>query len=305
MSYKLLTYRSPSGPRAGILIGDRMFDAARAADQPTYGSVLQVLADWVDADACFARLAGRVTPLEGEPMSRVELLAPILFPGQIYAAGANYQDHVNEMNADPRITSQRTPESRGRPWFFSKASHSAVVGHGCVMPLPPHSSKVDWEVELAVVIGKPATRVPAARALEHVAGYTVANDLSARDQVIRDDIAAASPFRFDWVSHKSFDGSCPLGPWITPARTISDPQSLGLKLWVDDVEMQNSSTRHMIFSVAELIEDLSARITLNVGDLILTGTPSGVGMSRNLFLQPRQTVRLWIEKIGELRHSFS
>jgi len=171
--------------------------------------------------------------------------------------------------------------------------------------LPPYSRKVDWEIELAVVIGKAASRVPAARALEYVAGYTIANDLSARDFVVREGIAPDSPFRFDWISHKGFDGACPLGPWITPARAISDPQALGLKLWVDDVLMQDSSTKYMIYSVAEQIEELSARLTLQPGDLILTGTPAGVGMGRNVFLQAGQNLRLWIEQIGELRHGFS
>src|ERR1700728_4355897 len=101
-------------------------------------------------------------------------------------------------------------------------------------------------MKLPVVVGAPASRVPAARALEHVAGYTIANDLSARDFVVRDGIAPDSPFRFDWISHKGFDGACPLGPWITPARDIPDPQSLGLKLSVDDVLMQDSSTKYMI-----------------------------------------------------------
>jgi 2-keto-4-pentenoate hydratase/2-oxohepta-3-ene-1,7-dioic acid hydratase in catechol pathway len=122
---------------------------------------------------------------------------------------------------------------------------------------------------------------------------------------VRDGIEANSPFRFDWISHKGFDGACPLGPWITPARDIPDPQSLALKLWVDGEEMQNSNTRQMIFSVAEQIEELSARVTLNPGDLILTGTPSGVGMGRNLFLKPGQRLRLWIENIGELHHGFA
>jgi 2-keto-4-pentenoate hydratase/2-oxohepta-3-ene-1,7-dioic acid hydratase in catechol pathway len=141
--------------------------------------------------------------------------------------------------------------------------------------------------------------------LDHVAGYTIANDLSARDFVVRDGIEANSPFRFDWIAHKGFDGACPLGPWIVPARDIPDPQRLGLKLWVDDEEMQNSNTRHMIFSVAEQIEELSARVTLHPGDLILSGTPSGVGMGRNVFLKSGQRLRLWIENIGELHHGFS
>jgi 2-keto-4-pentenoate hydratase/2-oxohepta-3-ene-1,7-dioic acid hydratase in catechol pathway len=129
--------------------------------------------------------------------------------------------------------------------------------------------------------------------------------LSARDFVAREEAESSSPFRFDWIAHKGFDGACPLGPWITPASEIPDPQRLGLKLWVDGDLMQDSSTQYMIFSVAEQIEELSKRVTLHPGDVILTGTPSGVGMGRNLYLKSGQSIRLWIDGIGELRHGFT
>ena len=109
-----------------------------------------------------------------------------------------------------------------------------------------------------------------------------------------------SPFKFDWVAHKNFDGSCPLGPWIVPAADISDPQNLGLKLWVNDVIKQDSNTGKMIFSIAEQIAHLSSRITLNPGDVVLTGTPSGVGAARKEFLKAGDEVKLWIEHIGTL-----
>jgi 2-keto-4-pentenoate hydratase/2-oxohepta-3-ene-1,7-dioic acid hydratase in catechol pathway len=171
--------------------------------------------------------------------------------------------------------------------------------------LPSYSAKVDWEIELAVIIGRTASRISAEHALDYVAGYTIANDLSARDFVVRDGIEPVSPFRFDWISHKGFDGACPLGPWITPARYILSPQALGLKLWIDGELMQDSNTNHMIFSIAEQIQEISARLTLHPGDIILTGTPAGVGMSRNVFLKPGQQLKLWIEHIGELHHGFS
>ena len=305
MTYKLLTYQAATGARAGILIRDTVFDAAHLANEACYESVLGVLNDWDRADACFARAAEKGTPLRGEPLARVSLRAPILFPGQIFAAGANYQDHIDEMNDEGHFKAQNSKTVSGRPWFFCKSSRSAVVGHRSTQPLPFYSSKVDWEVELAVVIAKRTSRVSSFDALTYVAGYTIANDLSARDFARRETLSADSPFRYDWLSHKGFDGACPLGPWITPVRDIPDPQSLRLKLWVDNVEMQNSSTSHMIYTVAELIEELSSRVTLHPGDVILTGTPSGVGMSRNVFLRSKQTVRLWIEAIGELEHSFS
>jgi len=306
VSYKLLSYQSSSGARAGILIGDRVFDAERLSGIASYATALGVLDDWVAADERFAQLAaGESPPRGGEALSSIKLLAPILYPGEIFAAGANYQDHIDEMKKDSEFKAQNSKKIGGRPWFFSKSSRGAVIGHEAIRPLPPYSNKVDWEIELAVVIGLQCSRVSASNALNFVAGYTIANDLSARDFVVRDGIATDSPFRFDWISHKGFDGACPLGPWIVPARDIAAPQALGLKLWVDEVEMQNSNTKHMIYSIAEQIEELSARVTLHPGDLILTGTPSGVGISRNIYLKPKQTVRLWIEKIGELRHGFA
>jgi 2-keto-4-pentenoate hydratase/2-oxohepta-3-ene-1,7-dioic acid hydratase in catechol pathway len=304
MTYKLLTYETDTGPRAGILVGDTVHDAEAASGNPKYRSVLAILNDWEAADPAFANIAPKGgSDKSGMPLRETRLLAPILYPGQIWAAGANYADHISEMSQS-EFRAVDAKKIGGRPWHFSKSSRSAVIGQDSRRPLPPYSTKVDWEVELAVVIGRTATRVPASRALDYIAGYTIANDLSARDFVARDGIAPDSPFRFDWLSHKGFDGACPMGPWITPARAIPDPQNLGLKLWVDDQLMQDSRTSYMIFSIAEQIEEISARVTMNPGDVILTGTPSGVGMTKGVFLKSGQRLRLWIEHIGELRHSF-
>ena len=305
MNYQLLSYRFENVNRAGILVGDSIWDAAQFSGNSSYVTILDILDDWRAADERFAAIAGsRTPPIGGIPLEKATLLAPLLYPGQIFAAGANYQDHIDEMG-ESEFRAQNAKKLGGRPWHFIKPSRSAIIGHGSIRPLPHYSQKVDWEIELAVVIGRTASKVPVERALDYVAGYTIANDLSARDHVVRDRIEADSPFRFDWISHKGFDGSCPLGPWITPARQIPDPHALGLKLWVDGELMQNSNTKYMIFSIAEQIEELSARLTLHPGDLILTGTPSGVGMTRNVFLKPGQQLRLWIEKIGELHHGFS
>src|SRR5882757_8018199 len=301
--YKLLTYQASAGPRAGVRIGDSVFDAEHLSGHPQFSTVIGALNDWENASQIFAQAAEHPPTGKGLPIASIKLLAPILYPGEIFAAGANYQDHIAEMG-NTEFPAENAKIRGGRPWHFSKSSRGAVIGHGSIRPLPPYSKKVDWEIELAVVIGRAASRVPAASALDYVAGYTIANDLSARDFVVREGLEAGSPFRFDWISHKGFDGACPLGPWITPASDIPDPQVLGLKLWIGDELTQNSNTKHMIFSVAEQIEELSARVTLNPGDVILTGTPSGVGMQRNAFLKSGQRLRLWIEKIGELHHGF-
>ena len=143
------------------------------------------------------------------------------------------------------------------------------------------------------------------KALACVAGYTIANDLSARDVMKRHKNPPASPFHYDWLSQKCFDGACPLGPWIVPAGDIPDPQKLALKLWINDELMQDSHTGRMIFDTAEQIATLSSRVTLHPGDLVLTGTPAGVGMGRGRFLKPGDGVRLWIEDIGELSHTLA
>jgi 2-keto-4-pentenoate hydratase/2-oxohepta-3-ene-1,7-dioic acid hydratase in catechol pathway len=265
---------------------------------------LGVLEDWDAADALFAGMAERGAPSGGRPLTATKLLAPVQYPPQIWAAGANYQDHIDEMKDDGEFVAVNAKSIGGRAWFYNKSSRGAIIGQDDQRALPYYSTKVDWEIELAVVIGREAYRVSAADALGYVAGYTIANDLSARDFVVREGIAPDSPFRFDWLSHKGFEGACPMGPWITPARDIPDPQKLDLKLWIDGEIMQDSNTRYMIFSVAEQIEEISARVTMYPGDMILTGTPSGVGMGRGFFLKSGQQLKLWIENIGELRHGF-
>lgn len=190
-----------------------------------------------------------------------------------------------------------------KPWHFLKASGS-IAGPNAEIALPPHSTRVDWEAELVVVIGRTAKNVPANRALEFVAGYTIANDLSARDLMQRPNLPATSPFKYDWIAQKCFDGSCPLGPWIVPAAEIPDPQNLSIQLWLNNILKQDSHTNKMIFSVAEQIEHLSNRITLHPGDLILTGTPAGVGVARGEFLKHGDVVRITIEQIGTLTNSF-
>ena len=308
MAYKLLSVRSSQGARAGVLIGDTVYDAARITGVAAHSSVLGMLEDWSRARRLLARASKRIESgqarIKGAPLKSARLLAPVLYPGAIYCAGANYTDHMAEMARAQGQTPGPTMKELGeKPWHFVKTSRSSVVGPGAKVKLPVYSQMVDWEVELAAVIGKVARDVPAERALDSVAGYTIANDLSARDVMRRDKNPATSPFHYDWLSQKCFDGSCPLGPWIVPADDLADPQNLGLKLWVNDKLMQDSSTSKMIFDTAEQIAMLSSRVTLQLGDLVLTGTPAGVGVPRRVFLKPGDTVKLWIEGIGELSHT--
>ena len=171
------------------------------------------------------------------------------------------------------------------------------------MKLPSYAHNIDWEIELVAVIGKPARNVSIERALDYVAGYTVGNDLSVRDRAFmkRPNVPDGSLFKTDFLGMKGFDRSCPIGPWIVPARALREPQTLAMKLWVDDELKQDSSTSQMIFSAAEQISHLSTYATLLPGDLVMTGTPAGTGAESDVFLKPGQTIRAWIEHIGELR----
>jgi 2-keto-4-pentenoate hydratase/2-oxohepta-3-ene-1,7-dioic acid hydratase in catechol pathway len=310
MSYKLLSYQAGRDARAGVLVADAVFDAAKLTTNTTHASVLGVLGDWPKASRTLAQAAKRIavgkSRVKGTPLARVKLLAPVLYPGAIFCAGANYRDHAEEMARVQGAPLEKDQRELGlSPWHFIKTARGSVVGPGAKVKLPAYSQMVDWEVELAAVIGRPAKNVTAERALDYVAGYTIANDLSARDAGRRPHLPDASPFKMDWLGQKCFDGSCPLGPWITPASAIPDPQALAMKLWVNDELMQDSRTSKMIFSTAEQIAQLSMRVTLSPGDLVLTGTPAGVGMARRRFLKAGDTVRLWIEGIGELRHTLA
>ena len=310
MSYRLLSFQSGREARAGVLVGDRIYDAARLTGQAAWSSVLGALKDWGKAHRAFAAAAKRIAAgksrANGMPLKRAKLLAPVLYPGSIYCAGANYTDHVAEMaRAQGREPGPTMKDLGEKPWHFVKTSRSSVVGHGAKVKLPAYSQKVDWEVELAAVIGRAAKDVSVEKALDCVAGYTIADDLSARDAMRREKNPASSPFHYDWVSQKCFDGSCPLGPWIVPAGDIGDPHSLGIKLWVNGELMQDSRTSNLIFDTAEQIAMLSSRVTLRPGDLVLTGTPAGVGMGRGRFLKAGDAVKLWIEGIGELEHSMA
>jgi 2-keto-4-pentenoate hydratase/2-oxohepta-3-ene-1,7-dioic acid hydratase in catechol pathway len=306
-SYMLVTYQSDKGSRAGVAVGDKLFDAAALTRTAAYSSVLAILQDWTSAKGVLKKAAATAgkSKLKSKPLARAKLLAPVLWPSAIYCAGANYTDHMLEMANLQGIPPAPDPHEVGlKPWHFIKASRS-VTGNGATVKLPATSKAIDWEAELGAVIGRTAKNVPLAKALDYVAGYTVANELSARDLGKRNQLPDSSPFKWDWVGQKCFDGACPIGPGIIPASDIKDPQKLGIKLWVNDVIKQDSNTADMIFTLAEQIEQLSSRITLHPGDIILTGTPAGVGAARKEFLKPGDTTKVWVENVGTLTNKLA
>ena len=275
--YALASYDADGEIRTGICRDGELYDVQT-------GDAGVVIQNWEQSAAELPGTASD-TPVEN---GVARLRAPFR-PGRIFAAASNYVEHADEMGT------VLAAKADSNPYIFIKAS-TAVIGPGETVILPRQSKKVDWEVELAVVIGRPGRRIAAEDALDHVAGYTIMNDVSARDLTRRDDY----PFKFDWFQGKSFDTFAPMGPWIVPASAIPDPQSLRLQLSVNGESMQDATTGEMIFDVREQIAYLSTLLTLEPGDVIATGTPTGVGMGRGVFLKPGDVMSATIEHIGTL-----
>lgn len=236
----------------------------------------ELLADGVDL-ALAAEIAAPV------PLDACRLLAPVREPQKILAIGLNYADHARESGVEP-------PNA---PVLFVKTPN-AVIGPGePIRWRTRDSQKVDYEAELAAVIGRRARNVGEDEALSYVFGYTCCNDVSARDAQFADG---------QWVRGKSFDTFCPLGPWIVTADEIPDPQALGIRCRVDGRTLQDSTTAEMIFGVAQLVSYLSRVLTLEPGDVIATGTPYGVGFARTppIYLEHGNLVEVEIEGVGTL-----
>lgn len=216
-----------------------------------------------------------------------KLLAPIV-PTDILCIGLNYREHAKESGAPMPVN----------PVLFIKASNTLNNPFDPI-PIPRRSREIDYECELAVVIGKTARHVPRHSALEHVYGYTCANDVSSRDWQRNRDLGGGQ-----WARGKSFDGFCPLGPWIVTKDEIPDPNSLRIRTVLNGQVMQDHTTADMIFDVPALIESLSSTMTLRPGTVILTGTPQGVGFARTppVWLKAGDHVAVEIEKIGRLEN---
>jgi 2-keto-4-pentenoate hydratase/2-oxohepta-3-ene-1,7-dioic acid hydratase in catechol pathway len=258
----------------------------------SFDTSLRLFDDW-------ALWSERLRNLDVESLPEVadaRLVAPITYPRKVLCAGANFYNHAEEMGT-------ARPDPKDPPFFFLKPPTTTVVGPLADIHVPDvPSAGLDWEIELAVVIGRRAKSVSVEDALEIVAGYAVSNDLSARSRFPRPS-AVQAPFAWDWLAHKALDESCPLGPGITPAWLVDDPQALGLRLTVNGITKQDSSTSEMVAEIAVLISDASRWITLEPGDVILTGTPAGVGMPRKDFLKAGDVVVAEIDGLGRLENT--
>ena len=287
---KLISYEHRGQVLVGAVVGERVVDLSPV--------VLALGHDAISRDSMLPLLAGGDAAIEAVrkhlaqasrqaiALNDVRLLAPIPRPGKIVAIGRNYADHAAETGVKPFEN----------PRIIAKLP-SSVIGPGAVVRRPAGVTKLDYEVELGVVIGRRAKLVSRTSALEYVSGYTILDDVSARE--FQFDVSPAQT-----TFAKSMDDFCPLGPWIVTRDEIPDPQSLALKLWVNGELLQDGNTHDMIFGVAQLIEYISRYMTLEPGDVIATGTPAGVGAFRKppRWLQPGDKVELEISGVGKLLH---
>lgn len=287
-SWSLATYRSDGAAHAGALLADGTIVACD--ELLPHRGLMDALADW---DAVETRLRDW-TPDAARVVEGATLAAPLLYPGKLLCAGANYRSHIAEMGIP--IDSLAAVD----PFFFVVPSTNTVIGHGESIRIPPSADlRVDWEAELAVVIGRRCRNVTPAEAARHVAGYTILNDVSARGPHRR-KAPLAPPFQYDWLASKGQDTFSPMGPGIVPAWQVDDPHALRIRLWVNDDLKQDAVTDDMLADVWELVAYASTLVTLEPGDVIATGSPPGVGMPRGEFLSVGDRVTIEISQIGRL-----
>jgi 2-keto-4-pentenoate hydratase/2-oxohepta-3-ene-1,7-dioic acid hydratase in catechol pathway len=254
----LVTYDAGDGGRAGMVVDGRVVDAWAALGEPHRGSLRELIAHG-RIDDLRARIGDTGAP--SHPQSAVRLLPPIPDPDKIICIGLNYKEHAAEVGAEPPA----------HPIVFGKF-RNALAAADATVTLPANSTKVDYEAEVAFVIGRQAKDVAADAALDFIAGYTLFNDLSARD------LQGRGP---QWMPGKIFDGAAPCGPALVTPDEAGPHDGIAISLTLNGETMQDSTTGDLIFGIPELIADLSSLMTLEPGDIVATGTPPGVGMGRN------------------------
>ncbi|MEU4932791.1 fumarylacetoacetate hydrolase family protein [Streptomyces yokosukanensis] len=315
--FALGTFSLDDGPRfPGLLAEEQVLDLRaetglwQARETP---SIRALLERWDTSLAMLTRMA-RERTTGCFPLARLRVHPPVE-PRQIFQAGANYRAHVIELTVahrpsdDPRSEEQALADAaaetdrraaEGAPYLFTGLP-SALTGAYDDVVLPAWTAKPDWELELCAVIGRPAFRVTPQDALEHVAGYTIANDLTARDAIFRTDIDAVGS---DWMRGKNAPGFTPLGPFLVPAGFVGDPAGLQLTLRLNGKIMQNAGTDGMLFDTARLISYASRTTRLLPGDLLLTGSPPGNGVSWGRLLAPGDEIEAEITGLGRQHTRF-
>jgi 2-keto-4-pentenoate hydratase/2-oxohepta-3-ene-1,7-dioic acid hydratase in catechol pathway len=278
---KFVTFQAGGAPaEAGVVAGDHVIGLAAAG----FAGMLAVLASGAEGRAKIDRFVSNPPAGSTFPLSSVRLLAPVPRPPKLICIGLNYRDHAAEAHQEiPKV-----------PTIFAKFSN-VVIGPGDAIVLPKISRKPDYEAEFMFVIGTGGRNIAAEDWQRHVFGYTVFNDVSARD------FQSATS---QWMIGKTFDTFAPMGPYLVSADEIADPHALEISLRIGDQVLQRSNTRELIFKIPDLVAYLSSVVTLEPGDVVATGTPAGVGFARKppRYLQPGEEVIVHIEGIGELRN---
>jgi 2-keto-4-pentenoate hydratase/2-oxohepta-3-ene-1,7-dioic acid hydratase in catechol pathway len=316
-AFKLGTFAKPNGgPFAAIVLGDSVVELSKAhaaygASRRTHAlsttdSILGLLESW---DANFAVLQEVVAFLEKEglksdaaDLASLRALPPVIRPGKMFYAAQNFQEHVDEMiragmtpAGGPKFTGEK---STTRPYLFLKAP-SCLAGAHDEIAIPFGMTKIDWEAEIALAIGKKGKRIKAERALEHVAGFMTTNDVSCRDLQIRPDRPG---LRSDWLGGKSHDNFAPMGPFLVPRAFVPNHMNLFIRLTVNGEVKQDGNTSQFIFTPEEQIEYASNILTLEHGDVFSCGTCGGVGQGTNTFLAVGDVMETEIESLGRMRN---
>ena len=289
---KIITFMFQNKEKAGFLHGDTVTEVLELDGTPI-SSVLDLI-DVAGGDTMsgmdLKKLANCKTG-DAFSVEEVAFLAPIPWPRRnLFCLGMNYADHAKEVSFTDK---EEKPEVPKFPVYFSKLAFPASPDQSQLLYQEELTKMLDYEVELAVIIGRDGKDIPLAEAMDYVFGYTIANDVSARNLQGKHG---------QWFKGKSVDGYAPMGPYILTADEMGDPSDLQLQCYVNDELRQNANTRDMVFTIAEVISDLSKGLTLRKGDIILTGTPAGVGLGFKpyRFLNPGDVVRCKIDKLGEL-----
>lgn len=293
---KLATYRRDGRTSFGIVTDGGIIDIP--AHWPAGpGSLLELISG---GDEALHRAANMATLGDVIPLSDVRLLAP-LTPPKLIGIAVNYLEHHREFYRGEELPENARRHTTPRPFLMPP---TCVIGHQDTIPWPVYSEKIDHEIELAAVIGKPCRNVTPADAMDYVMGYTIANDISART-VTHSDGRTPRPKDdfFDWMHGKLADGFCPLGPWIVTEDEVGDPQNLQMTLAVNGEVRQSESTAAMIFPLPDLVSFCSHLMTLMPGDVIATGTPSGVAKATGKWLAAGDEITCRIENIGELTNT--
>ena len=290
---RLATVDDGGGPRPAVLSAEHVYAIAGAPRGER--ALIDLIADWARWERPAREAAAR-----GERIARARVLAPLQYPSTFLLAGSNYGKHAGEMRAregrsDPG-PSTGSGQAIGQPYLFALPTRHVIVETGHDVVVPPWAADIDWEVELAVVIGTHARGLTASNAREAVFGYTILNDVTSRRATRRDD----GPFKHDWLSGKGIATFCPMGPCVVPKSDLAEP--FHLRLTVNGETMQDGDTNDLVFGIDELVAYVSQRLPLEPGDVISTGTPGGVGAGRGVFLKDGDEMVASIAGIGELRN---